>query len=171
MRDPHMLVVRINYSPHYDGTPPAEPGNFEACNFVPVVGRYYGAIPKGDRVDLSRLGGGTKSSLVNDVTLLWIARHPSVSRWCIMGWYRHAQVFRVVQRPHPANQNLDYRAVCLVQNGHELEDSDRLGFDVLGAGYRMGRSRRWYPDPVRDVDFILKVHEYADAKHPEVIDS
>lgn len=142
-QQPRMMLVRINPLGAYDGSTSAEEGNFETCNFVEHDGHYYGAIPKKDRVDLRRLGGGSKDAFVNDVTVAWVANR------VVVGWYKNATVYAEIQKPHPANAKINYRATCLVHHGRELSEPERT-FNVREAGARFGRSRRWYPQAIKD---------------------
>ena len=156
-QQPRMMLVRINPLNSYDGSTSPYEGNFETCNFVAHDGHYYGAIPKKDRVDLRRLGGGSKDDKVHDVTVVWVADR------LVVGWYKNATVYAEIKTPHPANAKIDYRATCLVQHGRELPQHERT-FNVVEAGARFGRSRRWYPQAIKDRAFISRLCSYLESR-------
>jgi hypothetical protein len=151
-----ILLVNINSSQNsWNGTDPIEDGNYEAWNFNPINGHYYGAFPKKGRVNIACLGGGTTDAFVNGITVVWVVKKKTV-----VGWYVNATVFATGQGPPAPNR---YRATCLVQDGRVLDESERT-FDVEAAGIRFGQFPRRYPNVIEDGEFIDRVRQYIDSK-------
>lgn len=66
----------------------------EAWNFLPYRGRVYGYVPREATVRIERLGATRDASMIDGVTVVWLARHPSTGKTVIVGWYRNAVVHR-----------------------------------------------------------------------------
>lgn len=69
---------------------------YEACNFFPWRGWYYGYVqPPGrsDTIKIERLGADKNAKELDDVTVVWTAKRPGGGT-VVVGWYRHATVYR-----------------------------------------------------------------------------
>ena len=109
-----MVIGHVAWMEHYAGDiGTLHPGTFnfdhanhqlsdsaEATNFVSVNGRCWGYIPFNaggrwfPRMNLPRIckDTATGSETVDDVTVVWTARHPVTEMRVVVGWYGNATV-------------------------------------------------------------------------------
>jgi hypothetical protein len=87
----------------------------EAFNFLPINGCVYAFIqPRGSArtMNLERITGGACGESVDDVLIVFVARHPREGGQRVVGWYRNALVFRNSQTSHhPERRKFEYYAV------------------------------------------------------------
>lgn len=120
----------------------------EAWNFAPLRGRLYGYVPRSQRINLERLGAGSRDAEVGGVTVVWIARDPSINVIKIVGWYLGATIrsdHRAITRAggHEVHYQIDAPANLAVR----LKGDQRL-FKIptaqsSGKG-NLGQSPVWY---------------------------
>lgn len=66
----------------------------ESWNFDPLNKRVYGYVPRSAKINIERLGAQKHDTLVEDVTVVWIARNPRTKKTVIIGWYPSSRVHR-----------------------------------------------------------------------------
>jgi hypothetical protein len=105
-----MILFRIAWMTRYQGLvsgdTPAGGGAYvaehgfghEIFNFQPFQGRMDGYGPPGGKINLTRLGAGPEDKSVSGVLAVWVATSPTGGAF-IVGWYKHATVFRDWQGP------------------------------------------------------------------------
>ena len=75
----------------------------EVCNFLNVSGKVFGHVEtiRGEvdrKIQLIDKLGGKNQDSIEDITVIWTATHPINGRGYVVGWYKHARVYR--QRQH-----------------------------------------------------------------------
>jgi hypothetical protein len=79
----------------------------EICNFANENGNLYGYVQVGKErngqyqegtINFKKLGVPTGEDVIEGVTIIWTATHPSKGGRKIVGWYENASVFRRYQR-------------------------------------------------------------------------
>lgn len=101
-----LLFVNVGWQIRYQGPAKDDPTlgghgylrkhamGHEAWNFSHTRGKVYGYIPRETTVKIERLGASPRDAVMNGVTVVWLARHPSTGRTVIVGWYINATVHR-----------------------------------------------------------------------------
>ena len=106
-----IIFLRVAWMQYYQGVQPDDVPNGagwyvsqnkdggEVLNFKPINGKYYGyaRIRKGDSLNISRLGAAKQDAYIDDVTVVLFAKDPSLGGQFVVGWYRHARLYRKVQ--------------------------------------------------------------------------
>lgn len=119
----------------------------ECFNFLIREGRCYGYAPiPGVRIE--RIGGGRGDLHVDDVTCVWVAKHPERGHHLIVGWYRQARIFRFPEQGDNQldGQNIHYLATACSDNC-TLLPTRRRKFQIPTWRERpggLGRSVVWY---------------------------
>lgn len=132
----------------------------EVCNFVSANGQTYGYVQAGKErdgryqdgaINVERLGGAKGESVAHNITVIWTATHPLERGSKIVGWYRHASVYRKFQRTyvsglHAQNGITGYWIAASSPNCVLLPEEAR-NFDVprMRPGFP-GISPLWYAD-------------------------
>ena len=128
--------------------------NFQDCN-----GMVYGyvqpprfgstSIPK---LKISRLGAKSKT-YVDDVLVVWVAKSEKLDSLVVVGWYKHATLYREAQKPTPhANRDyngevFDYYASSATADATLLPVDERLfKIHTEKGGGGMGQANVWYAD-------------------------
>ena len=93
---------------------------------------------------------------------MWVAK-PKNKKSVIVGWYRHADVYRY---QHTID-DMYYNVVAKTENCHLLPENKRNfvipGAQKNGAGMGMGQSAIWYADSeYAKNEFVPKVFEYIE---------
>ncbi|MDE5771259.1 MAG: hypothetical protein K2I06_06465, partial [Ruminococcus sp.] len=134
----------------------------EVWNFLNYDGKCYGYFMYyGDMVHIERIENTTaEDDTAEDVLVVWVAK-PKNKSSVIVGWYRHADVYRFQHHI----DDIYYSVVADVENCHLLPESKR-DFVIpraqkSGAGMGMGQSAIWYADSeYAKKEFVPKVFEY-----------
>ena len=121
--------------------------NFQDCN-----GTVYGYVqaPRG-KLNINRLGATSKAPCVDRVLIVWVAKSEKLNSHVVVGWYKHATLYREAQKPPPhANRDykgeiFDYYASSATANVTLLPVDERLFKISLGKG-GMGEANVWYAD-------------------------
>lgn len=126
----------------------------EVSNFVNRNGYCYGNVPiryiegKSVSLHLERLGASKKDMSVDDVTVVFFARHPERKVACVVGWYRNALVFRKEQQEFLDGQKVKYSAKARAEDCICLQEQERSfaipSGHVVKGGY--GQGTMWYAD-------------------------
>jgi hypothetical protein len=132
----------------------------EPWNFAPLRGNVYGYVPRAPKIRLQNLGASTRDSMLNDVTVVWIARRPGSRQTYIIGWYKHATVYREYFLKRRAQ---DFNVECQIQARAQdatLLPVDRRLFHIptMKKKGNLGQSSLWYGGTSR---FRRKVIEYV----------
>lgn len=117
---------------------------------------------------INKLGASNRDESINDVTVIWTAPNPSGGTY-IVGWYRHATVFR----RHQVSKNLtyriyngmvcDYNVVADFKNTVLLHPSERI-FEIPRGKGGMGQSNVWYANQPCHASFVEKVKAYIEQE-------
>jgi len=124
---------------------PGETKNWwETRNFLPLSGRQYGCPFMSDnrQIHIERIDADAAEQ-VNDVTVVWVAPHQGVGRTTIVGWYKHATVYRRLQsKPRGYHATAKARnCVCLpIALRHMEVPSAR----ARQKGKGMGQALAWF---------------------------
>lgn len=128
--------------------------NFRDCN-----GTVYGYVQpsrggskSAPKLEISRLGATSKATCVNDVLVVWVAHSEKLNSHVVVGWYKHATLYREAQKPPPhANREyngevFDYYASSATANAILLPVNERLHPIPQGKKGGMGQANVWYAD-------------------------
>ena len=156
----------------------------EIYNFLDFKGRFYGYVqPKIDKkygnqsnINLEKLGGLKTDEFVDNVTVVWTARHPIHGGTYIIGWYLKARVYKYEQNA-PKNSNrkfnknpIGYYTTVEKQYSKLLSIDERVVRVKRQEKNWMGQSNVWYAD--NNVDFVELVLDYIhNNKIPNSIES
>ena len=129
-----ILVCRVAWMPRYrsdeekavGGGSYVDKGNVphESLNFLPVGDTYYGFVEnRGERIDLTNLGGEADDEDVDDVLVVFSAVDPAGGEFLVTGWYADATVYRSpIERP---GNNLGRRASFTAGDATLVPESER----------------------------------------------
>lgn len=173
-----MVFVNVGWMIHYTGVSASDPtlgghgylkknkSGYEAWNFLPHRNKMYGYVPRSSRIMLRNLGGTAKSSQIDGVIVVWVARNPRNKKPYIVGWYKNATVYKdsdhvtVRRRGGP---DIGYQIVAPAEQAVLLPIDQRLFLiptaRTNGKG-NLGQSPLWYG---RDDKFRSSVLEYIEA--------
>ena len=126
----------------------------ETFNFSPINGKCYGYVQPVNwgGISINRIDKtfkkGTES--INNVLVVWIAKHPQAGGTYIVGWYKHATVFSSIQKSTLAARNKYGYNVLAKENDCTLLPSDQRSYQIpraktQGEGF-LGQSNVWYAD-------------------------
>ena len=125
----------------------------EVCNFLPVNGEVLGyvRVRDGGQIRIERLGAGPEDEFIDGITVVWTAPNPK-GETTIIGWYRHAEVYRNRQHftnapPVHAQTNIDfYRLKAMATQATLLPVAARTFPIAKGIKGSMGQNSLWYAD-------------------------
>ena len=179
-----ILFVNIGWMIHYKGNTNNDTikgggcyrdvYKHEAYNFLNIKGLCYGYVQtvRGGKINLGKIDSsiGKDSEEIDDVLVIWTARNPESGGTYIVGWYKHAIVYRALQKINALERNnYRYNVKAKFQNCYLLPVDDRV-FEVprarnnLNKGF-MGQSNVWYANQNFN-DILLfrkKVIEYINS--------
>lgn len=159
-----LLFANIGWMIHYNGLSASDTisgggsfhddGKLEVYNFQNLNGWCYGYVQTVhfSPVNLLRIDPmvDSRADRINDVLVIWTARRPDAGGTYIVGWYKHATVFRTYQDSKAKERN-KYRYNIRAK----AEDCTLLGVDNRtiaipraphGQEGGMGQSNIWYAD-------------------------
>ena len=126
----------------------------EAYNFSNLNGWCYGYVQpvRWGTINLSRIDANIDKfeEKIDDVLVIWTARRPDVGGTFIVGWYKHATVYKTWQEINAAERNCyDFIIKAKAKDCTLLSVDDRC-FQIPranqgGKGW-MGQSNVWYAD-------------------------
>ena len=173
-----MLFIKIGWQSRYKGTAkdPTRGGHAylrshksggEAWNFLPHSGKVYGYVPRQSGVNITRRGASSTDDAIADVTVVWVAPHPSTGTSVIVGWYRHATVYRHAGHlawPGRVRRSGQLQIVADAEDAHLL-DIDQRTLNIPSKKGGFGQSPVWYG---RDAAFRDRVRAYIErgGRHP-----
>ena len=168
-----IIVCRVAWMPAYRSEQePAYGGGahitdegipYEAYNFLPIDGTYYGyvAVPRGGkqdrehgRMNINRLGATAADETIAGVTVVFCASDPKTKEFLVTGWYNNAIAYREgIDRPGDSLRqhciNFTSNEAVLVQESErtfrmpKARDVPREDFGGVGEGniwYGLNRS-------------------------------
>lgn len=136
----------------------------EVCNFLPHNGVLYGYVQGGGQgINITRMGANKDAHQIDGVTVVWTAKRPN-GRTVVVGWYRHATVFRRFQKhvtppPEQAAHGIDSYLVRGPADRASLLPVDARVLQVprqVKGG--MGQSLVWFADDPMMAPFVAQVH-------------
>lgn len=188
-----LLFCNISWMQFYAGRDPKDPpkggGDFprkqgycgEELNFVPCDDGYvYGHFEtiKGqlDRsVAIEKLGASRNEGYVDDVDIVWTAPVEGNDPRCVVGWYKHARLYRKRQffngifpsEQHQRDEMDNFRCRTRIENAFLLDVKDRDPSLMLqrGPGWS-GQASWWYADDTLDPDakrFVRSIRRLIDG--------
>jgi hypothetical protein len=140
----------------------------EIYNFAAHRRRLYGYVQAthGGGIDLQRIGASGERAFIDDVTVAWVAKHPS-GGLRLVGWYLGARVFRTYQ-PAPRSarrQNTSYLFMAKASNSMLVEPDARTLAIPRNRKGAMGQSNVWYADSPIGKATVRKVKQFIAAVH------
>ncbi|HHW4399709.1 HNH endonuclease [Aeromonas hydrophila] len=97
------LFCNVGWMKRYDGIyndKPERGGAYnkndtghEACNFTDVDNQIFGYVRPTGQIKLEKLGASKSDESIDDVLVIWTAG-PDSGGTAVVGWYKHATVFR-----------------------------------------------------------------------------
>ena len=121
----------------------------EVNNFTDINGICYGYVQsRGETIDICRhFGAGKKDDYVDDITVIWFAKHR------VVGYYRNARVYRKVQ--HLDKEIASHRVYDdynISSDKAQLISPYERNCEIIGNG----QSNTWFGNPEMDA----KIEEY-----------
>ena len=109
-----ILVCRVAWMPFYrskkeeasGGGSYVEEGNvpYEALNFLPVKGEYFGYVSVRGNININKLGAKSDDEKISGVLVVFCASDPKSGDFLVIGWYKNATVYRKwIKRPGEKN--------------------------------------------------------------------
>lgn len=154
-----VLFCRIGWCKNYDGSADDRPVNggafnknhigAEIHNFKDFNGKYYGFVEPGGSLHIERLGCAESDESIEDVLVVFVALKTKKERCSvIVGWYKHATIFRTLQKvpaevmqKRTIKENDVFNLLADTQNSVLLSEEDRK-YPIDG----MGQKNFWYAD-------------------------
>ena len=159
-----ILFANIGWMIHYQGQSVKDTisggGSYrdddkhEAFNFQNLHGVCYGYVQPVNwgHITPSRIDASVNNSAdrIDDVLVLWTARRPDSGGTFIVGWYKHATVFRDFQESNAKERKeYTYNIIAKAENCTLLSVDDRtieVPRTQKGQEGGMGQSNVWYAD-------------------------
>ena len=144
----------------------------EAFNFKDLNGKCYGYLqPASDCIDLQRIDSSLPhdEESLDDVTVVWFATNPVVGGSWIVGWYKHATVFRECQKSKASQRNgYGYYAMADLCDCTLLPVDERVMQIPRQIKNYPGRSNIWYADAKEIEPFKAEILDYINAYKPKL---
>lgn len=180
-----LLFCNIGWMRHYRGSDPNDSieggGRFvretgtggEVHNFLPYNGCCYGYVQTvhGGSIRIERLGAAPDDAELPGVTVVWTACHPGTGGTCVVGWYRHATVYRkykdLPDLPRRSTWNWQgrtdgYYITAAAEDTLLLPPDARILAVPRGKG-GIGQSNVWYADSEAASAFVQQVHDFIEV--------
>lgn len=116
-------------------------------------------------IGIERLGANREDSSIDDILVVWVATHPNGGER-IIGWYKHATVYRIFQPPVNGSNRYDDDCWWNVESNAE-------NCTLLPVGQRkfiipratkdspgIGRSNVWYAEGIKNEKLVDTVIDY-----------
>lgn len=143
----------------------------EAFNFKDLNGKCYGYLqPASDCIDLQRIDSSLQhdEESLDDVTVVWFATNPVVGGSWIVGWYKHATVFRECQKSKASQRNgYGYYTMADLCDCTLLPVDERVMQIPRQIKNYPGRSNIWYADAKGIEPFKAEILDYINAYKPK----
>lgn len=145
----------------------------EAYNFQNLNGKCYGYVQaKYDTINLSRIDSsvGNDMKKIEDVLVIWFATNPIIGGSYIVGWYKHATVFREYQKSSATQRNrYGYYVTANATDCILLPVDDRVKQIPRQVKNYPGRSNIWYADKEEVKAFRKDILSYIDSYKVKII--
>lgn len=166
--------------PRNGGSYVTKNGNaYESNNFKNYNGKYYGYVRVDGSINLNKYyPNATKNtSYLDDVLIIWCAKS-ELKGTVIIGWYKHARVYRDEQHLYSESDNLYYRFEADANNCNLLSEDERIypigRASKVGKGKGFGQSNIWYANEEiaqkEVVPQVIKYIEEFETKNTELVD-
>lgn len=183
-----ILFANIGWMVHYNGLSAGDSitgggsfqdeGKLEVFNFQNLEGWCYGYVQtvRFGQVNLQRIYADcdNSSDRLEDVLVVWTARRPDSGGTYIVGWYKHAIVYKDYQDSNSVERNRYKYNIKAKASDCTLLNVDHRTLAVPRAHSQdggMGQSNVWYAD--KDIPEIKKfrndVIDYVDSSTPRPI--
>jgi len=137
----------------------------EMYNFLPIKGKYYGyvRVSKDRSINLNRLGAIGNVEKLDNVLIVWTAKHPDIGGTYIIGWYKNATVYRYYQEPAKSlnrkwqNFSIGYCTTAKLSDAKLLAKDERI-LKIPRGPEGMGQTNIWYGDS--NEAFVEKAKKY-----------
>lgn len=144
----------------------------ESYNFQNLDGKCYGYLqPTGDNIDLLRIDPfvSQNAECLEDVLVVWFATNPVVGGSWIVGWHKHATVYRECQKSKAQQRNCyGYYVMADIANCTLLPVDDRMRQIPRQIRNYPGRSNIWYADAKEVEAFKIAIVDYINAYKPQL---
>lgn len=174
---PKILFANIGWMINYNGQNQSDQilggGSYsdadkhEAFNFQDLNGKCYGYVQaKYDTINLSRIDSSVEDwgQKVEDVLVIWFATNPIVGGSWVVGWYKHATVFREYQKSNATQRNrYGYYVLAKSTDCTLLPVDDRVKQIPRQVKNYPGRSNIWYADSNDVKVFISEIVSYVES--------
>ncbi len=142
----------------------------EAFNFQDLNRKCYGYVQaKYDTINLSRIDSTVEdnSQKIEDVLVIWFAPNKILGGSWIVGWYRHATVYRNYKSSRSEARNkYGYYFVAKQEDCILLPVDERTMQIPRQRKYYPGRSNIWYADAPEVRAFRNKIVSYVNSYNP-----
>lgn len=141
----------------------------EAYNFQELNGKCYGYVQaKYDTINLNRIDSsvGKDQQKIDDVLVVWFATNPIIGGSYVIGWYKHATVFRDYHKSNATQRNrYGYYVTAIATDCTLLPVDDRVKQIPRQVKNYPGRSNIWYADSIdADIEaFKTDIISYIDS--------
>ena len=172
-----MLFANIGWMIHYQGQSASDVitggGSYrdddkhEAFNFQNLHDMCYGYVQPVNwgHITPSRIDKNIENTAdkIEDVLVVWTARRPDSGGTFIVGWYKHATVFRVFQKSSSKERKkYSYNIMAKAEDCLLLSVDDRtieVPRTQRGQKGGMGQSNVWYAD--KNIPAIILFRQYV----------
>jgi len=153
------IFCRIGWMKYYDGKKPDDPrpiggGSWnkrypgsERFNFRNIRGKYYGFCrpSRSHNINLERIDPTSQGNFLERVLVVFVAVDPDLRNQRVVGWYKNATVYRLLQKSPPGRESVRYLAVANAKDSVLLrtEPYERNWHVVAGTG-GIGESNACY---------------------------
>ena len=166
--------------PRDGGSYVTENGNaYESNNFKNYNGKCYGYVRVDGSINLQKYYcDATKNTpYLDDVLIVWCAKSEHQGT-VIIGWYKHARVYRDEQNLYINGEDLYYRFEANADDCILLPEEERIypigRAKKVGKGKGFGQSNVWYANAEiaqkEVVPEVIKYIEEFEARHTELED-
>ncbi len=187
----NILFCNIAWMKHYEGITEedkprdggsyvTENGNaYESNNFKNYNGKCYGYVRVDGSINLQKYYcDATKNTpYLDDVLIVWCAKSEHQGT-VIIGWYKHARVYRDEQNLYINGEDLYYRFEANADDCILLPEEERIypigRAKKVGKGKGFGQSNVWYANAEiaqkEVVPEVIKYIEEFETRHTELED-
>jgi len=122
----------------------------EIYNFLDRGGTTYGYVqPARSGINIDRLGASSDDAYIDDVLVVWIATKPGAGPR-IIGWYKHATVYRKVQtlqvKEKDKHKFIHYFVKAKTKDCHWNDYDERVFVVPRRVKGGLGQSNVWFAD-------------------------
>lgn len=150
----------------------------EQYNFFSHKGTVYGYAPvkwypeaeKFQQISIERLGASKKDESIKNVIVVFMAKSPFTQNTYVVGWYKHATVYRWPQESEyqmVKNATLYYVCKTHETDAYCIPASQRTLIIPTAKDRGYGQSTVWYAESRKDIqDMVLRYINNGEAPYP-----